>query len=78
MAMRFGLDRHPISARMYAAAVMLLLPPLFPLLFCISYAPEALRTFWSDLTMNYRNAWEILSGEYHKKQRAAAALGESK
>jgi hypothetical protein len=69
MSMRFGFDRRPVLARAYVALVMLLIPVLFPVLFAIAYAPRAAKTFWSDLSRNYRDAWDVLTGRYHRRQQ---------
>lgn len=71
MSMRFGLDRRPVAARIYAALVMLALPFLFPILFVIAYAPQALLTFLEDFSRNYRDAWSVLTGKYHRRRDGA-------
>ncbi|WP_354686668.1 hypothetical protein [Cupriavidus necator] len=71
MTMRFGLDKHPILARTYAALVMGALPFLFPVLFVIAYAPDAMLRFIEDLSRNYRDAWRVFKGDYHRKKEQA-------
>lgn len=61
--MRFGLQRYPALARIYAVLVMILLPALFPFLFAIAYAPEVARTFIDDISRNYRDAWRVAFGK---------------
>lgn len=65
MSMRFGLDRRPMLARVYAAFILLAMPVLFPVLWAIAYAPLAWRTFCDDITRNYKDAWTVLTGRYH-------------
>ncbi|WP_456281639.1 hypothetical protein M1D55_19550 [Cupriavidus sp. JZ107] len=71
--LRFGLDNYPMLARAYSLLMMLAMPLLFPPLFVIAYAPKALRKFAYDVTMNYRDAWHIFTGRYHRERTASQA-----
>lgn len=65
---RFGLDRHPFLARVYAALVLLALPIFFLPFWVVAYLPDALRQFASDFMFNVRNAWSILDGSYFRRK----------